>query len=148
MQTESECGDGSNDQAAAEYTWSLIKHYFENGVNSYLYWNIILDETGKSRWGWKQNSLMTLDRNTNTLTRNPEFWLFRHISHFVKPGAVKLATPMDHKDLLLFLNPDNSLVGILVNPEDENKAIQLKIGERVIVLQMKSRSFTSFSVPL
>jgi len=32
MQTETECGDGSNDWAAALHTWSLIKQYLTNGA--------------------------------------------------------------------------------------------------------------------
>ncbi len=93
MQTESECGDGSNDWKAAEYTWSLIKHYFENGISAYMYWNMVLDETGKSRWGWKQNSLITVDTKTRNFRYNPEYYLFKQLSHTVKPGAVKLKSP-------------------------------------------------------
>jgi len=52
MQTETECGNGSNNWAAARHTWDLIKHYFENGASAYMYWNMVLDETGSSRWGW------------------------------------------------------------------------------------------------
>lgn len=48
MQTETECGDGSNDWAAAEHTFGLMKHYFSNGANAYMYWNMVLDKTGKS----------------------------------------------------------------------------------------------------
>ena len=43
IQTESECGDGSNDWKAAEHTFGLIRHYFTNGANAYMYWNMILD---------------------------------------------------------------------------------------------------------
>lgn len=32
MQTETECGDGSNDWAAAEHTFALMRHYFNNGA--------------------------------------------------------------------------------------------------------------------
>ncbi len=52
-QTEQECGDGKNDWEYCRYAWSLMKHYFNNGVSAYMYWNIALDEGGYSRWGWQ-----------------------------------------------------------------------------------------------
>lgn len=148
MQTESECGDGSNDFPAAAYTWRLIKQYMENGANSYMYWNMILDETGSSHWGWKQNSLLTVNSKTGKLTRNPEFYLFRHLSHFVKPGAVKLKTPEGGDNALLFLNPGNELVAIVVNSTDERKSIQLKLGEDYVIVQLMPESFNSVSIQL
>src|SRR4030042_2256456 len=100
MQTESECGNGSNDWNAAEYTFSLIRHYLENGANSYMYWNMVLDETGKSHWGWKQNSLITVNSLTSEVTLNPEYYLLRHLSYFVLPGARRIETSGEYGDLL------------------------------------------------
>ena len=86
MQTETECGDGSNDWAAVEYTFDLMKHYFANGASSYMYWNMVLDHTGSSQWGWQQNSMITIDENMQVIY-SPEFYLMKHFSYFVKKGA-------------------------------------------------------------
>jgi glucosylceramidase len=40
MQTENECGDGENTWFYAKYVFSLYQHYFTNGVNAYIYWNM------------------------------------------------------------------------------------------------------------
>ncbi len=90
MQSETECGNGSNDWKAAEYTFSLMKHYFENGVSVYSFWNSVLDETGKSMWGWKQNSMITVNSTTKEVVYNPEFYLLKHFSYYVQPGAIKI----------------------------------------------------------
>jgi glucosylceramidase len=148
MQTESECGDGSNNWESAEYTWSLIKHYLERGTNSYLYWNMILDETGKSQWGWKQNSLISVNSKTGEASFNPEYYLFKHLSHFVKPGAHKLETPEEYGESLFFMNPGNELCGVLVNPSDTARAYQLELGGEFVVLRLLPNSFTSFSYQL
>lgn len=145
MQTESECGDGSNNWDAAMYTWGLIKHYFEHGVNSYLYWNPILDETGKSQWGWKQNSLISVDSKTGKATFNPEYYIFKHLTHFVKPGAHKIETS-GYEDALAFENPDGSVVVLLSNQSDEEKAISLKIGEKEIVPVLDPHSFHTIEI--
>lgn len=72
MQTESECGNGQNNWNSAEYTWSLIRQYIGNGANSYMYWNMILDDSGKSTWGWSQNMIISVNqrnRNCNIQSR-------------------------------------------------------------------------------
>ncbi len=148
METESECGDGSNDWKAAEHTWSLIKQYLGNGVNAYMYWNMILDETGKSEWGWKQNSLITVDSKTHQFRYNPEYYLFKQLSHMVKPGAVKLKSPEGYDEMMVFLNPDREVVGILANNTFEKVNRQLKIGNRYLVVSLQPKSFSSFSVKL
>ncbi|MBL4561404.1 MAG: hypothetical protein JKX79_10520, partial [Labilibaculum sp.] len=91
-QSEHECGNGENNWAYAEYSWDLMKHYFQNGTNAYLYWNTSLLKGGISRWGWKQNSLISVDVENKTYTWNPEFYLMKHFSHYILPGAALLQT--------------------------------------------------------
>lgn len=143
MQTESECGDGSNDWDAAIYTWGLIKHYFKHGANTYLYWNPILDETGKSRWGWKQNSLISVDSKTGKATFNPEYFIFKHLTHFVKPGAYKIETS-GYEDALAFKNPDGKRVVILSNASDMEKRITIKADDKEIFPVLAAHSFHTF----
>ncbi|GAA3331220.1 hypothetical protein GCM10020331_086910 [Ectobacillus funiculus] len=51
---KNECGDGKNTWEYAQYVHSLFRHYFVNGVNSYVYWNMVLEPKGPSTWGWEQ----------------------------------------------------------------------------------------------
>ena len=146
MQTETECGDGSNDWAAAEYTFSLMKHYFENGTNSYLYWNMILDETGKSQWGWKQNSMISVNSQTSAFVFNPEYYLMKHFSHFVKPGAVKIKTNGDDDHLLAFKNPDGKVVVVINNISKSEKTFKLNIGGVELSANLKGKSLNTFSI--
>lgn len=142
MQTESECGNGSNDQAAAEHTWGLMKHYLRRGAGAYLYWNMILTEGGISRWGWKQNSLMTVNSQTKEVARHPEFYLFKHLTHFVLPGAVRIQT-LGYDELLAFKNPDGKIILILANPTNENKQIALRNGRKAAQINMPPHSFST-----
>ena len=148
MQTESECGNGDNNWESAEYTWSLIKHYIENGASSYLYWNMVLDETGRSMWGWKQNSLISIDSSTGTITRNPEFYLFRHLSQYVKPGAKKLRTPKGMEDAIIFLNPGNQLVILGVNSDRKMRAFQLEVNGNFMAIRLLPGSFNTVLMDL
>ncbi|UMB53317.1 hypothetical protein MKD41_13380 [Lutibacter sp. A64] len=149
MQTETECGDGSNDWKAAEYTFNLMKHYFENGANSYMYWNMVLDETGKSQWGWKQNSMISIDRTSKAITYNPEFYLMKHLSAFVKPGAVKLATTGDTDNAIVFYNEaENEVVVLAYNNAEENNELKLNVNNQEINALLDAKSFNSIAISL
>jgi glucosylceramidase len=38
---------------ATESTFKEIKLYVDRGVKLYMYWNMILDNTGERTWGWR-----------------------------------------------------------------------------------------------
>ena len=137
MQTETECGNGSNDWRAMEYTFSLMKLYFTNGANSYMYWNMVLDNTGRSSWGWKQNSMVTITED-HKVVYNPEFYLMKHVSHFVDPGAKYISVPDDN--CLAFLNPENEVVVVYLNTMEQpvNKSFIVKGNSLNVSLQAKS----------
>lgn len=144
MQTETECGNGSNDWAAAEHTFNLMKHYFNNGANSYMYWNMVLNETGKSQWGWKQNSMISIDSQSKQITYNPEFYLMKHFSNFIVPGAFKIETSND--DCLAFKNSD-SIIIIYYN-SGETKEEAFKIGSNKFSLELAKKSFNTFKISM
>jgi glucosylceramidase len=144
VQTESECGDGSFDWPAAEYTFSLMKHYLNHGVNLYTYWNMILDDTGKSKWGWKQNALITVNATNQQVVYTPEFFLFKHFSHFLPKGSVKLENSGNFDDALAFLTPDEKLVLILANHQTTPQTVSAKIGGRSLAVKLPPKSFNTF----
>ncbi|MDR2389205.1 MAG: beta-glycosidase [Tannerellaceae bacterium] len=131
-QTEQECGNGENTWEGAMYAWELMKHYFSKGASAYLYWNISLEKGGVSRWGWAQNSLVVVDRD-RTFAYTPEYYVLKHLSRYVLPGARRLQTQGDYDDLLAFANPDGSIVVAIGNQEDS---------ERSVCIQVDNASFT------
>ena len=142
-QTEQECGDGNNDWKYCCYTWDLMKHYFKNGVSAYMYWNISLEKGGFSRWGWQQNSLVTVDANAKTYQYNYEYYLLKHLSHYVKPGAKLISTSGHFSNLLAFINLDNSIVVVLQNDTNVERKINMKLGKNTISLTVKPSSFNT-----
>ncbi len=142
-QTEQECGDGKNDWAGAEYSWSLLKHYFDSGVSAYMYWNISLLEGGISRWGWAQNSLVVVDPSDNSYRFTHEYYLMKHISHFVKAGARYISSPEDFEGLV-FENPDGEIVVLYMEREGEDTALTLSIGEKEYSVAVAANSINTF----
>ncbi|MFW5877580.1 MAG: glycoside hydrolase family 30 protein, partial [bacterium] len=150
MQTETECGNGwlpwsenaQNDWEALEYTFHLMEHYFSHGANSYLYWNMVLDETGKSTWSWKQNSMITINSQNSEITYNPEFYLMKHFSHYIKPGAVKLDVKNEGQ-FLVFKNPDSSIVIQYYNSLNKEKIVEFRINKKNIRFELKPKSLNT-----
>lgn len=132
MQTETECGNGANDWAAMEHTFDLMKHYFKNGASSYMYWNMVLDHTGSSQWGWQQNAMITIDQSQQVVF-NPEYYLMKHLSFYVEKGARYL--PCSDENSMVFLNPDQQLIIIQYHKGNEKlrKLYQVN-GQQVEVL--------------
>ncbi|MHA7111664.1 glycoside hydrolase family 30 protein [Sunxiuqinia elliptica] len=144
MQTETECGYGSNDWAAMEHTFGLMKHYFNNGANSYMYWNMILNETGKSQWGWKQNSMITVNSQTKEVTYNPEFYLMKHFSHFIDPGAQKIES--SDPNCLAF--KDSEKIVVVYYNQGNRAEKEFVIGDRKFRSTLNEKSINTFIVPM
>ena len=145
MQTESECGNGENNWASAEYTWGLISHYLRNGANTYAYWNMVLDHTGRSTWGWVQNTLISINKETKQVVYNPEYYIMKHVSHYVMPGAYRLKTS-EGENHLAFQNPDGKIIIIVVNKDNSDKNVTIGIKDKTISLNLKAKSFNTFAI--
>lgn len=144
MQTETECGNGDNDWNAAEYTWGSINHFLRNGVFTYAYWNMVLDHNGVSNWGWKQNSLLSINTETKEVVYNPEYFLMKHVSHSLAPGAYFL--PSNSDDHIAFLNSDGSVIVIVVNRTNSVKDVVVNVMGNNFASSLKPHSFNTFTV--
>jgi len=145
-QTEQECGNGKNDWKNAVYSWGLLKHYLNNGANAYMYWNTSLDEGGISTWGWKQNSLVSVDTTNNSYKYNHEYYVLKHVSHFVEPGARLLSNTGSFDNALAFKNPDGSTILVLQNDQQTERQIVVKLNDTYISITLKADSFTSVKI--
>ena len=149
MQSETECGNGSNDWPAAEYTFSLMKHYMNNGANAYMYWNMVLDETGKSQWGWKQNSMISITKSTGTVVYNPEYFLMKQLSRSVLAASHKVKSSGNYDRNICFLSPDRKKLILMVNNiENASKDIRVKIAGQLLKATLKPHSINTFEVVL
>ncbi|HSS40498.1 MAG TPA: glycoside hydrolase family 30 beta sandwich domain-containing protein, partial [Polyangia bacterium] len=126
-QTEHRCGNypwmtpfnatmAPNDQAYAVESWGLIRDWIKAGVTAYSAWNMVLDTVGvgiDSTRVWPQDALLVVDTSAKKLIVTPAYYVFRHVSQFVAPGARVVATTGG--DALAFKNPDGSLVVVMYN---------------------------------
>lgn len=145
MQTENECGEGSNSWEYAEYVFSLLCHYFKNGVNAYTYWNMVLEPGGESTWGWRQNAMITADPKTGEVIYNPEFYVMKHFSSFIKPGAVRLETKGHWNSMAsVFKNPDGELVILVQNALNRSQKFTFQGEGEDFTVELPRNSFHTF----
>ena len=91
---------------------------------------------------------MTVDIDAKTFKYNYEFYLIKHLSHFVQPGAKRLDTfsLTGYENLLAFANPDKSVVILLQNDLCQDLPVRVKIGDKVIAATLQADSFNTFVV--
>jgi glucosylceramidase len=144
LQTENECGNGSNDWAYAETpTYYYMKFYFDNGATGYFQWNMILDNSGKSTWGWLQNAMISIDTAQKKVRYNPQYYVVKHFSYYVMPGAKKLKSSGNFANQVAFKNPDGSVVVVLDNTGTSQMALGITVGGIMVNTQLPGKSFAT-----
>jgi glucosylceramidase len=146
FQSEQECGDGKNEWSYTSYCWQLMKHYFRSGASGYMYWNISTETGGKSTWGWAQNSLVTVDAANRTYSWNHDYYLLKHLTHFVDIGARTLDISGTCDDALGFVNPDGTLIVLLRNELSHPQLVQIQAGSRAVEVELPADSVGTLSL--
>jgi glucosylceramidase len=153
-QTEHKCGNypwnpsglpaynstqAPNDYAYGTESWGNIRDWIKAGVASYSAWNMVLDPKGNNIdtcRDWKQDTLLVV--NGTTLIPTPAYYVFRHVSQYVQPGAKRVGSSGGGSmDVLAFKNPDGTHATVMYN--SGSSAVQT-------VLSAGSGKF-SFTVP-
>lgn len=146
-QTEQECGNGKNDLEGLKHSWGLLKHYIDNGISVYDYWNISLLKGGISRWGWAQNSLVVVDPQDKSYEYTLEYYLMKHISHFVEPGAYNLELNGDAGTFsLAFENPDKSIIIVIMETDGKDKNVEIQKDGEAKTFFIKANSINTIKL--
>lgn len=145
MQTENKCGEHENDWTSVERSWKDLVHYINNGAGSYMYWNMVLDETGKSAWGWPQNSMIVIDKGSKSIKYTDEFYLFKHLSHFVQPGDYFLKSS-NGKNHLAFQLKDGRTMLLVNNPDEIPKTLNVSVGVKPVSVQLQPMSINTLLI--
>jgi glucosylceramidase len=160
MQTEHQCGNfpptprsqqyenspAPNNHAYALESWNLMYEWINNGVNSYLAWNMVLDTFGPNLDGvrpWNQNALLVVDEGAGTLRITPTYYLFRHFAQYVEPGAKRVAT--QGGQALAFKNPDGSIVTVVHNNGGSPAQTTLAVGGESLQFEVPARGWATLN---
>ncbi len=151
VQSESECGSGTFDWAAGVHTFELIHHYLNNGCVDYTNWNAILGGNGRGPFmNWWQNALVHIDQTlpsangSCTATYTPEFYAYKHYSHFMPEGTRVLQKPADKDLLLVAQRPDGTYIAVVGNEASTERQLQLEIDGTALDIAMPANSMNTF----
>jgi glucosylceramidase len=146
-ETENPCGGPWNDWNQGDGIWSEIQVFLSGWCSAYMHWNMVLDETGKSYWGWAQGSLITVNKTTKTVTYSPQFYAARHFGYYIKPGAYRIATSGSYTNTnaMAFRNPDGENILEVRNPNSAT-TVAINFNGQKIKPTIPANSFNTFRI--
>ena len=106
-----------------------------------LKWNLVLDEkNGPHLPGGPDNcrGVMTVNRQTGSVTREEEYYAFAHAARFVTPGAQRVFT--DDPSSVAFANPDLSIAMILFNASGNTQRYRVQWKSHILQETLPPRS--------
>jgi glucosylceramidase len=146
-QTETECYHGDNKWEEGLKTFENIVDDTRHFASSYFFWNLVLDEGGLSRWNWRQNSLLTIDRWKDTIRYNPEFYSLKHFSAAVHQGARRIAiSGGPFKNVVAFQNPDGHKVILFQNDSEQTVQAALETPRATVQLNVPAKSMNTVTL--
>lgn len=147
IQTESECGSGTFNWSAGAHTFELIHHYLNNGCVSYTNWNSILGGNGRGPFmNWNQNGLLHLDINKRVAYYTPEFYAYKHYSHFIGDGTKILKKSSNQPLVLAAEQPDGTIVVVVGNEGGGERTLTFSVDDKYMSVTVPARSYNTFVI--
>jgi glucosylceramidase len=115
----------------AERYGSAMINDLNNGAVGWTDWNILLDETGgPNHVGNLCFAPIHADTRTGELIYTPSYYYIGHFSRFIRPNAKRVSAVSSRSILLAtsFLNEDNKLATVVMNPTDKEIAYNFYVG--------------------
>jgi glucosylceramidase len=131
-----ECSDGSraafSDKLAYDVRTMIIGS-IRNWASTVTKWNLALDQNRGPHWypGSCVNctGLVTVDTSTGSVSFNEDFYALGHLSKFVRPGALRIASNtfgLGGIEDVAFLTPEGSVVVLAINSGDSPAGFQVR----------------------
>ncbi|MDR9414854.1 MAG: glycoside hydrolase family 30 protein [Gracilimonas sp.] len=102
-----------------------------NWVDGWIDWNMVLNRQGGPNWA--QNWCLApviVDPDADEVYFTPLYYTMSHFSRYIRPGAVRIGHSQTDDSIRLTAaeNPDGSIAVVILNEEDEEKLINLNLG--------------------
>ncbi|WP_430933488.1 glycoside hydrolase family 30 protein [Saccharicrinis sp. 156] len=142
LHTEGICFGGKNSVKQAFSRFDEVSSYINHGVPNFCYWNMILNETKTSGWGWKQNSLINIDRENKTVTYNPDYAAMSLFGKFMRPGMKRIASASWYNETITLADEKNVYL-FIKNESDKPKTFDIWLkDEQANVVDIPAQSIS------
>lgn len=135
-------------QNAQMYAHDMIGN-LRSGMNTFIDWNILLDERGGPNHACNYcEAPIICDTTTGTYSKKLSFYYIAHFSRYIDSGAVRIATTQftEKIEVVAFKNPDDSMVVILLNRQTEPIETYLRISEKLLNIKTSRESIVTITV--
>jgi glucosylceramidase len=134
---------------------NLVIGTTRNWSRTVVNWNLALDPAGGPHVGGCDTCTGVLTVGPDqAVTRNAEYYTLGHLSRFVRPGAVRVASTsfgttgwngqiMD----VAFRNPDGSLVLVAHNENDDPRRFAVAVGDKAFSYTLPGGALATFTWP-
>lgn len=144
MHTEGNCHDGGNTVNQARTRLEEIANYLNAGSENFCYWNMILNETGLSGWDWRQNALININRETKTVTYNPDYAVISLISRYIRPQSTRISS--FSFATLISVERDGAYYLILQNNSENTKQYTCDIEGEFVNFELPALSLCAIEI--
>ena len=145
------CAESFNE--SRYYAWVLGEKYarsmindFNNGMEGFTDWNVLLDETGgPNHVGNFCFAPVHADTRTGELIYTNAYYYIGHFSKFIKAGAKRIISSASRSQLLTtaFKNPDGKVVVIVMNQSDKAATYNLWVNGKAAVTEALPHSIST-----
>jgi len=135
--------DRVNDWVLGEKYGTSMLNDFNCGTVAWTDWNVLLDEKGgPNHVGNFCFAPIHADLRTGKLIYTNSYYYIGHFSKFIKTGAKRIAASANRDKLqtTAFVNPDGSVVAIVMNTSDDKFAYKLWIAGKAADLVSRPHS--------
>lgn len=119
------------------------------GMDTFLDWNIVLDEMGGPNHANNLCAAPIVFSSINvSLEKNLSYYYIQHFSKHISKGAVRFATTQYSNELEItaFINSDNSLAIVILNSQEKNITSYLRLNKNIMEVSFPQRSITTITI--
>ena len=145
--------EGGPDYTSSDYATDWVHwgrtftEILRNWCQSITGWNLALDEHGRPNVGpFSCGGLVTIDSQTQQITRSGQYWAFAHFSRLIRRGARRFDSQGTVPDVAHIgcENPDGQKVLLVTNAGAAGQ-VTLRMGGRTTELSLASNSVTTLA---
>jgi glucosylceramidase len=123
-----------------------------NWAKTVITWNLALDPDGRPHNGGCGTcfGVVTIDPATGHATPTADYYVFGHVTRFIRPGAVRIdSTVAGNAWNVAFRNPDGSIVVVVVNDDwgTTTQRFNLSAGGRAFSYALPAGAVATFVLP-
>lgn len=134
--------DRGNVVNAEKYAHDMIGN-FNAGMDTFIDWNLVLNEKGgpNHKSNFCEAPIM-YDTKRKEIIENISYQYIRHFSKYIQPGSRRIASSSfsNKIETASFANPDGSLVLIILNQNETDTWLYIKLYDELLKIKSGSHS--------